>query len=105
CSRSLSYFIKKAWHILEPEQEYKHGWHIDAICQHLGAITAGDITRLLINIPPGTMKSLITGVFWPAWEWGPKGKPSLRVLGASHSQGYAMRDAVKMRRLIESPWY
>jgi predicted phage terminase large subunit-like protein len=48
-----------------------HGWHIDAICEHLEAITAGDITRLLVNIPPGCMKSLLLNVFFPAWEWGP----------------------------------
>jgi hypothetical protein len=40
-----------------------------------GQNTPASITRLLINVPPGTMKSLLAGVFWPAWEWGPKNRP------------------------------
>lgn len=105
CSRSLVEFIRRAWHVLEPGTEYVHGWHMDAIAAHLEAVTAGQITRLLINVPPGTMKSMATGVFWPAWEWGPRGMPSIRFIGASHEEGLATRDNVKMRRLVQSPWY
>ncbi len=105
CEDSLAGFIRRAWHVIEPGQTYVHGWHIDAIAEHLEAITAGQITRLLINIPPGTMKSLCVGVFWPAWEWGPKGKSSTRVLATSHSLPLAVRDNLKARRLIQSEWF
>lgn len=105
CARSLANFVKEAWHVLEPGQPYIHGWHVDAICEHLEAITDGDLTRLLINIPPGTMKSTLTSVFWPAWEWGPKGLPHTRFIGASHEQGLAVRDTRKMRNLVISDWY
>lgn len=103
--RSLSEFIKQAWHVLEPGTPYVHGWHIEACAEHLEAITNGDIKRLLINIPPGTMKSMMTSVFWPAWEWGPKGLSNKIIIGASHEQGLAIRDNRKMRQLIESEWY
>lgn len=102
---SLASFVRAAWHVLEPEQPYVHGWHIDAMAEHLQAVHDGQITRLLTNVPPGTMKSLMIGVFFPAWEWGPKRKPSFRYLGASHAIHLAIRDNVKMRRLIESDWY
>jgi predicted phage terminase large subunit-like protein len=105
CARSLITFTERAWHVLEPSAEYIHGWHMDAIAEHLEAITAGHITRLLINVPPGTMKSMSACVFWPAWEWGPKGMPSIRFIGASHEEGLATRDNVKMRRLVQSNWY
>lgn len=105
CARSLAEFVKAAWHVLEPGQPYIHGWHVDAICDHLEAITAGEISRLLINIPPGTMKSTLCSVFWPAWEWGPKGMPHIRMIGASHEQGLAVRDTRKMRNLITSDWF
>lgn len=105
CSRSLSQFIKRAWHILEPNQPYVHGWHIDAIAEHLEAVTAEELIRLLIAVPPGCMKSLSVNVFWPAWEWGPKGLPSNRYLGTSHSVDLAVRDNLKARRLIQSEWY
>jgi len=94
-----------AWHVLEPAQPYVHGWHIEAVCEHLEAITHGELSRLLINIPPGTMKSMLVNVFWPAWEWGPRGMPAMRFIGASHSEALATRDNLKMRRLVQSDWF
>jgi predicted phage terminase large subunit-like protein len=110
---SLASFVQQAWHIIEPGQPYIHGWHIDFICAHLEAITDGvtfdeDGTfynRLLVNVPPGTMKSLLIGVFWPAWEWGPRNLPHMRYVCASHSQDLAIRDSLRMRRLVKSEWY
>lgn len=112
CEDSLAAFVKRAWHVVEPGQDYVHGWHIDFLCAHLEAITEGVqledgsyYNRLLANVPPGAMKSLLVSVFWPAWWWGPKGEPSKRFLCASHSQALAIRDSTKMRRLILSDWY
>jgi predicted phage terminase large subunit-like protein len=112
CELSLAAFVKAAWHVIEPESPYVHGWHIDFICEHLEAITRGETkddgsfyNRLLVNVPPGTMKSLLIGVFWPAWEWGPKNMPSMRYVCASHSLDLALRDSLRMRRLISDEWY
>lgn len=105
CRRSLAYFAKRAWHILEPSTPLKWGWALDAICAHLEAVTRGDITRLLMNVPPGTMKSLLTGVIWPAWEWGPAGMPQRRFISTAHKQDLAIRDNLKCRRLIQSQWF
>ena len=112
CEESLVEFVRRAWHVVEPGAEYVHGWHIDFICAHLEAITDGvelsdDVyyNRLLINVPPGAMKSLLTSVFWPSWWWGPRREPHKRFLCASHSQSLAIRDSTKMRRLIQSEWY
>jgi predicted phage terminase large subunit-like protein len=101
----LAGFIRSAWGVIEPGAPYVHGWHIDAIAEHLEAITCGQINRLLINVPPGTMKSLATSVFWPAWEWGPKGLAHLRYVATSHSQTLAIRDNLRTRRLVKSAWY
>lgn len=103
--RSLVAFVKDAWHILEPRARYVHSWHIDAIAEHLEAVTAGLVTRLLINVPPGSMKSLLVSVFWPAWEWGPKGLTSFRYISTSFAESAVIRDTRKMRVLIESEWY
>jgi len=97
--------------VIEPGAVYIHGWHIDAICAHLEAITWGKFlamgldNRLLINVPPGTMKSLLVSVFWPAWEWGPAGMPHLRYLTSSYSERFARRDSRKHRDLVQSDWY
>lgn len=105
CRRSLANFAKQAWPVLEPSSQLKWGWAVDAICEHLEAVSRGEIKRLLMNVPPGSMKSLLTGVVWPAWEWGPQGMPSLRYLGTAHKEELAVRDSTKCRRLIQSAWY
>lgn len=112
CERSLHQFIRRAWHIVEPGQPFVDNWHIEAICAHLEAITRGETlengrpyNRLLINVPPGMMKSLIVNVFWPAWEWGPMNMPHMRFICAAHQQTLAIRDSTKMRRLVTSDWY
>lgn len=105
CKRSLSEFAQRAWPVIEPGMAVKWGWAIDAICEHLEAVTRGEIKRLLINVPPGCMKSTLLSVLWPAWEWGPQGMPHHRYLGTAHKQDLAVRDSVKCRRLIQSNWY
>lgn len=104
-AEDLASFAKAAWHILEPGTSLKWGWALDAICEHLMAVTRGQITRLLMNVPPGCMKSLLTGVIWPAWEWTQQSKRHYRYLGTSHRQDLAVRDNLKCRRLIQSEWY
>lgn len=102
---SLSRFVRLAWPIVELSEPYVHGWHIDAICEHLEAVSKGQIRRLLINVPPGMMKSFLVNVFWPAWEWGAAGRPEYKYISASHEQSLAIRDNLRMKRLVESDWY
>lgn len=103
--RRLSGFIRNAWHILEPTTPYVWSWHVDAICDHLEAVADGNITRLLINIPPGTMKSLLVSVFFPAWLWGPANRPGMRFLATSYEKELVLRDNGRMRDLVTSDWY
>lgn len=103
--RSLEAYVRAAWPHVEPETPYHSNWHIGAICCHLEAITSGEIRNLLINVPPGFMKSLLVSVFWPTWEWGAKGLAHLRYLCASNGRELAVRDTLRARRLILSDWY
>jgi predicted phage terminase large subunit-like protein len=105
CARSLAGFTQRAWGVVEPATPLKWGWALDAVCEHLEAVSSGDILELLINVPPGCMKSLLVGVMLPAWEWGPMARPELRYLGTAHKQDLAVRDNMKCRRLVESAWY
>jgi predicted phage terminase large subunit-like protein len=76
---------------------------MDAICEHLEAISIGQIARLLINVPPRCAKSILVSIMWPAWEMIKR--PSGKWLFASHAESLAVRDNVRWRRLIESAWY
>jgi predicted phage terminase large subunit-like protein len=100
CARSLSFFIREAWPILEPATPFVHGWHVDVVCEHLEAVRAGELLRLIVNIPPRAMKSITAAVCWPAWEW--LTAPHIRWLFASYAASLSTRDSLKCRRLIES---
>ncbi len=102
-TRSLLEFVRQAWHVVEPSTLFVPGWHIEAIVDHLEAISYGNIRKLLINVPPRHMKSLLVSVFWPAWEW--IRWPERRWLYSSYAATLSIRDSVKCRRLIESSWY
>ena len=100
--RSLYAFVRQAWPHVE-SATFVPNWHIEMICDHLQAITRGDIENLLINIPPGHSKSLIVSVFWPGWEWVTN--PAIRWFFASYDQRLSTRDSVKCRALIASRWF
>ncbi len=127
--KSLAEFIRQAWHIVESRKPLIWNWHLDAICQHLEAVTntyilksglhgqerngfryeadetLAAINYLWFNVPPRSMKSLSVGVFWPVWEWGPCNLPELRYLTMSYGQQLSTRDSLKRRRIMESSWY
>lgn len=100
---SLYEFVKQSWATVEPGIPFIPSWHIEQICEHLEAVSAGDIRRLLINIPPRHSKSTIVSVMWPMWEW--IAQPEQKFLAASYSGTLSIRDNLKARRLIQSPWY
>jgi predicted phage terminase large subunit-like protein len=102
-SASLYEFVKQSWHVVEPGIQFMESWHIEEICEHLEAVSAGEIHRLLINIPPRHSKSTIVSVMWPSWEWITD--PAQKFLCASYSGTLSTRDNLKTRRLLQSPWY
>jgi predicted phage terminase large subunit-like protein len=98
-------FVRYFWHILEPGTPFVDGWALEAVCMHLEAVTFGEITKILINVPPGFMKSLLTDVFWPAWEWGPMELDHIRYVAFSYSSSLTERDNGKFSVLLQSAEY
>lgn len=96
-------FVRYFWQVLEPGTNFREGWALEAMCEHLEAVTYGEITKLLINVPPGFMKSLLTDVFWPAWEWGPMDLDHVRYVAFSYSSTLTERDNGKFAVLLQSP--
>ena len=103
-TRSLRNFVGVFWPVLENDRPVAWGWALDAMADHLEAVTRGEITRLVINVPPGSMKSLMVSVMWPAWEWA-IGRPQTKIIGVAHNTALSGRDARKMRRLVQSQEY
>lgn len=102
-SLSLLEYIGEVWPIVEPATAFVSGWHLEAICEHLEAVTRGELRNLVINMPPRHMKSLAVSVFWPTWEW--LTHPERRWLFASYALSLSIRDSLKCRRIIEHPRY
>ena len=98
----LREFVKIAWPEVEP-QPLTWSWHLDAMCEYLEAVTRREIRDLVINVPPGCSKSLITSVLWPAWVWTLD--PTHRWIVASFSDEVVLRDARKARTLVAGDWF
>lgn len=99
----LNCFVRDAWPVLLPNVPLKWNWACDAICDHLEAVTKGEIKKLLINIAPRHGKSSIVSICWPAWVW--LEQPSLRWLFASYDLKLSTDLSLDCRRIIESAWY
>ncbi len=109
CEQSLAEFLRQSWSTFEPAK-YIHGWHLDAMCEHLEAVARGEIKNIIINVPPRHAKSITCNVAFPAWVWAQPNKSAtsgngVRFLTATHSHKLAMRDSVNCRQIIKSQWY
>jgi predicted phage terminase large subunit-like protein len=112
---SLGEFFRAGWHVLEPSTPLVDNWHIDCLCDHIQATLEDWIRRqqdpgytmgirnLLFNVPPGTAKSRILGVYTLPWMW--LRWPEFKAIYFSANPRVALRDSVYCRIVIESPWY
>lgn len=96
-------FTRQSFGIIEPGQDFVENWHLGVISEHLQAVSCGEIQNLVINIPPGCMKSILVSVAWPAWEWARD--QTIRTMSASYGVDLAIRDAAKTRDIITSEWF
>jgi predicted phage terminase large subunit-like protein len=104
--RKFAEFVKLAWRVIEPVTPLKWNWHLQAMCDHLEAISRGKLKpRLIINVPPGSSKSTIVSVLWQAYEWGPLGRPHLRYVSTSFDLANVKRDTGKTLDLVKSEWF
>ncbi len=103
CREDFLTFLETALEVILPEITYEAGWHVQAICHHLDEAASGKITRLIINQPPRTLKSLAASVIWPAFLLGQN--PSRNILCISYSDELAAEFARLFRLLITSEFY
>lgn len=101
--RRLYDFAVQAWPVTEPGKDFVDNWHIGAICEHLEAVSRGQIRRLVICVPPEHSKSYLVARCWPAWWW--IHDSSFDWLFSSYASDRALNDSVQCRRIIESEWY
>jgi len=102
-SYDLNSFIHKAFNTINPSASYQPNWHIELIAEYLQAVQNGKITRLIINIPPRSLKSICVTVAWTAWILGID--PTKRIMAASYSQLLSTKHSLDCRFILESEWY
>lgn len=78
-------------------------WHLDAIAHHLSEVAAGRCKRLIITMPPRSLKSLSASIAFPAWLLGRD--PRLRIICVSYGRALTTAHANSFRTIVNSPWY
>ena len=101
--QDLSAFTEKTFLTLEPGTAYQHNWHIDHLCWQLARVARGELRRLIITVPPRSMKLITVSVGFTAWLMGHD--PTKRVICVSYAEDLARKLSVDARTLMTSPWY
>lgn len=103
CRLSFDAFAHKAFTLIEPGNNYEYNWHMDCIAEHLEASFRGEISRLIINIPPRCLKSVLVAQLYPAWVLGKE--PHHQFIGASYAHTLAERNVMRTRQVLQTEWY
>lgn len=98
-------FVDTFWSVIEPSTPLVKGWVLEMMADVFMAAADGHMTRIILNVPPGSMKSTMLNVMLPAWLWGPQNKPQLRFICASFSRDVPERDNIRLLRVIGSDLY
>jgi predicted phage terminase large subunit-like protein len=101
--QDFSSFVARCFYDLNPQTEFAMNWHIEVIAAKLTAVRQGKIRRLIINLPPRSLKSLMASVAFPAWCLGHD--PSAQILCVSYAQDLSDKLARDCRSIMMSGWY
>jgi predicted phage terminase large subunit-like protein len=101
--KDLYGFIKRSFYVLNPGSTFLDNRHIEAIAHALEQVYVGNIRRLIINLPPRSLKSHCASVSFPAWLLGLN--PSSQIVCASYAQDLSNKLAGDCRTLMLSDFY
>lgn len=96
-------FLQQAFATIYPGKEFQDNWHIQALAYCLDRSIAGDMPRLIVNLPPRHLKSFIVSVAFPAYLLGKD--PTAKVICISYSDDLAKMLSRDCKRIVESEWY
>jgi hypothetical protein len=101
--RGYIHFVEAAWDQVEPAQKFVNSWNVGAVCEHMQAIIDKQLTKLVINVPPNTSKSMTCTVLFDPYAWTVD--PSLKFIHGCFDDKLGRRDSLRAKNLINSPWY
>jgi predicted phage terminase large subunit-like protein len=103
CRTDFVTFTGMCVHLLTPGKSFLPNWHIEKIAYHLEQVRLGKIRRLIINMPPRSLKSLMSSVAWPAYILGHD--PTKQLVAISYSSDLAIYHSNGFRTIMNAPWY
>ena len=101
--QNLSAFAQKCFDEVGGGNQYLHNWHLDALAHHLSMVADGSCKRLIITLPPRSLKSLYASIAFPAWLLGHQ--PDRRIICASYGRSLTTTNANSFRSVIKTKWY
>jgi len=103
CRKDFVSFVRKAFHVLAPSAIFQMNWHICAVAYALEQVRLGEIKRLIITVPPRSLKSIMCSVAFPAFVLGQD--PTKRLIVASYSADLAIKHGNDFRTVVNSAQY
>jgi predicted phage terminase large subunit-like protein len=100
---SLATFVARACREIEPSRLFVPSPHIDIVADHLERLHGGDLQRLIVNLPPRHLKSIVTSVCFVAWVLGHN--PGFRFVLVSYGSDVVERHLRFIRQIMKADWY
>lgn len=100
---NFGFFVERCFRELHPGKQFLDNWHHQAITHELDRIRRGENTRLIVNLPPRSLKSLIISVAYPAFVLGHE--PNKGIICASYGAELAEKHARDFRLIVDRHWY
>ena len=100
---SFSDFLRQVFYTVNPCDQFISNWHISLLTEYLKKLESSEIKRLIVNIPPRSLKSICISVAWPAWILGQD--PTKRIIVASYSHALAIKHSMDTKLVVQSEWY
>ncbi|HKF59467.1 MAG TPA: phage terminase large subunit [Blastocatellia bacterium] len=99
----FSAFSERCFYQLNPSARFMMNWHIEVIASKLDDCRRGKLRRLIINVPPRSLKSLAASIAFPAWVLGHN--PAAQLLCVSYAQDLSDKFARECRSVMTRDWY
>ena len=101
--QSFSTFVQKCFYELNPSEKFINGMYIDLLCNQIQSMIEGENQKLIINLPPRYLKSVICSIALPAFILGHN--PSAKIMCISYGEDLASKLATDCRTIMETDWY
>lgn len=101
--QSFSTFVQKCFYELNPSEKFINGMYIDLLCDQIQSMIEGENQKLIINLPPRYLKSVICSIALPAFILGHN--PSAKIMCISYGEDLASKLATDCRTIMETDWY